>query len=329
MRFAVLILLVLTGCPHTQTSTTPAAPSRQRWVAVPGLVDVTCSPDGGCEGTDASGRWSFSASNPGSRTPLTPDAPSERLLAKPDEATRTPPDELDQDGQAAMFAAQLSEAIRAGKRVGFYRLVVPPGDARIALLPGNGSTLIRTGGGIKAVRLGIPEAQQPWPAALALHPTGRELYVLAWPDGVLRALDPATLAPRWTLPLENPAYGLYVDRTGRYLVGELTDMEQVVDGDGAQPAGALDRLAPWPEPDGECRDEVLRDRDAPPASGTFVVDLATRSVVAALPGRLRRTLDVPGPGLLVATSDALQYIPTPPAPSSADAADPLTLEASP
>lgn len=282
-----------------------------------------------CEGQDGSGRWSFRADAPSVRAPVLPGAPSAPVPSAPPDA-QAAPDELDQDGQAAMFASQLSDAIRAGARVGFYRLVVPPGDARVALLPGNGSTLMRTGGGIKAVRLGIPEAQQPWPAALALHPTGRELYVLAWPDGVLRALDPATLAPRWTLPLENPAYGVYIDGTGRYLVGQVMDMELVLPGDVAQPAAALKRLAAWPEPDGDCTDEALRDRDAPPATGTFVVDLATRSVAAALPGRLRRTLAVPGPGLLVATSEALQYIPTSPAPASSDAVtDPLTPEASP
>jgi len=328
VRIAALLLLALAGCPHAPRGTTPAPSAKARWSPAPGLVDVACSAEGVCEGQDASGRWSFRADAPAARSPVSAGAPS-LLLPPAPSAARETPDELDQDGQAAMFASQLSDAVRASARVGFYRLVVSPGDARVALLPGNGSTLMRTGGGIKAVRLGIPEAQQPWPAALALHPTGRELYVLAWPDGVLRALDPATLAPRWTLPLENPAYGLYIDGSGRYLVGQVMDMELVLPGDVAQPAAALDRLAPWPEPDGDCTDEALRDQDAPPATGTFVVDLATRSVAAALPGRLRRTLAVPGPGLLVATSEALQYIATSPAPSSNAATDPLTPEASP
>lgn len=326
MRIAALLLLALAGCPHTPRDTAPTPGARARWTPAPGLVDVTCDATGACTAEDASGRWSFRAEAPGARSPAVgapSTAPSPSLSA-----ARVAPGELDQDGQAAMFASQLSEAVREGACVGFYRLVVPPGDARVALLPGNGSTLMRTGGGIKAVRLGIPEAQQPWPAALALHPTGRELYVLAWPDGVLRALDPLTLAPRWTLPLENPAYGLYVDGTGRYLVAQVMDMELVLPGDVAQPAAALDRLAPWPEPDGQCTDEALRDRDAPPATGTVVVDLATRSVAAALPGRLRRTLAVSA-GLLVATTEALQYIPTTPAPASSDAIDPLTPEASP
>lgn len=329
MRIAAPLLLALAGCPHTPTDTTPTPGAKARWTPAPGLLDVACSADGACTAEDASGPWSFRADTPSVRTPAAGPAPPGPALPAPP-AVGVAPDELDQDGQAAMFASQLSEAVRDGACVGFYRLVVPPGDARVALLPGNGSTLMRTGGGIKAVRLGIPEAQQPWPAALALHPTGRELYVLAWPDGVLRALDPVTLAPRWTLPLENPAYGLYIDGTGRYLVGQVMDMELVLPGDVAQPAAALDRLAPWPEPDGECDDEALRGRDAPPATGTVVVDLATRSVAAAVPGRLRRTLVVPGPGLLVATSEALQYIPTTPAPASSDAAaDPLTPEASP
>jgi hypothetical protein len=320
------------------------------------LLDVACTPEGACEALDAAGRWSFAAATPGERTPWSGIADLPDLYAPP-AASEPGPGELDQDHQAEMFARQLSAATRDSGRIGFYRLVIAPDGGRIALIPGNGATLMRTGHGIKAVRLGLQDAQQPWPATLALHPTGRELYILAWPDGVLRALAPETFEPHWTLALEAPAHGLYIDSTGRYLIGQLTDLdadapeargvrpglpggqaaipegasearaaqpggmagsgsksEPPADNEGGdRPAASLNRIAPWPEPDGATDDAVLRERDAPPATGTFVIDLGTKSVAAALPGRLRRSIGLTG-GLLVATSEALQFIPTPPEP---------------
>ncbi len=314
MRSTFPLLLLLVGCRHTPHPTTTASGAKQPWSPWVGLVDAVCAPDARCEAIDASGRWSFAATMPGQRTAWTDPADLPGLGA-PAAAPDAAPEELDQDGQAAMFARQLSAATHDSGRVGFYRLVVAPDGGRIALLPGNGSTLMHTGHGIKAVRLGLQEAQQPWPATVALHPTGRELYVLAWPDGVLRALDPATFEPHWTLSLENPAYGLYIDPSGRYLLGELTDLDADSADDADPPAASLNRLAPWPEPDGSTDDTVLRNRDAPPATATFVIDLATKSVAAALPGRLRRSIPVvTTPGLLVATSEAIQFIPTPGAP---------------
>lgn len=312
-RWSILAgLLLVLGCKHTPRTTTTAGATNQAWTAWAGLLDVACTPDGACEALDGAGHWSFAAATPGERTPWSGIGDLPDVYAPP--ATSEPgPGELDQDRQAEMFARQLSAATRDSGRIGFYRLVVAPDGGRIALIPGNGATLMHTGHGIKAVRLGLQDAQQPWPATLALHPTGRELYILAWPDGVLRALAPETFEPHWTLALEAPAHGLYIDGTGRYLLGQLTDLDADAPEGGDRPAASLNRLAPWPEPDGATDDAVLRERDAPPATGTFVIDLGTKSVAAALPGRLRRSIGLTG-GLLVATSEALQFIPTPPEP---------------
>jgi hypothetical protein len=221
------------------------------------------------------------------------------------EPSVAPASELDQDGQAAMFARQFSPAAKSGGRVGFYRLVIAPDGGRLALLPGNGATLLHTGHGIQAVRLGVQDVAQPWPATLALHPSGQELYVMAWPDGTVRAMDPLTLAPHWTLPLGAPAFGLYIDPTGRYLVGQLASLEE----DDADISAALDRMDSWAEPDGSADDEVLRNRELPPTNATFVLDIADRTVAAALPGRLRRVVNVPD-GLLIATTEAVQFVKT-------------------
>lgn len=340
-RSLLLVLGLLAACHPAAVGTAVVPDAASPWAAWPGLLDVGCDADGQrCVGLDAAGLWRFAPTAPADRTqlptavpgafgltaldgviaveapcadlgrcarPLRTDGTLGDPLALPmQEPGLAPRDELDQDGQAAMFARQVSRAVSDAARVGFYRLVVAPDQGRVALLAGSGSTLIRSGHGLRAVRLGLQESASAWPATLALHPSGQELYVLAWPDGTLRALDPLTLSPHWTLPLEAPAYGLYLDASGRYLLGQLASLD---DDDPAVPA-ALARIDPWPEPDGAVDDAVLRERDAPPASATFAVDLALKQVSAALPGRLRRTVAV-GADLLVATSEAVQLVRTP------------------
>ena len=341
MRFSLLILfLALSSACHRDRapSTVVAAPS-SAWTAWPGLVDAVCYPgESRCVVLDSSGLAEFTPGGAAAVRLPTDVAGADGLtlldgvpaitLPCPDmgrcvQSLSTPPgevhglpmqepsvapvSELDQDGQAAMFARQFSPAAKAGGRVGFYRLVVAPDGGRVALLPGNGATLVHTGHGIQAVRLGLQDVAQPWPATLALHPSGQELYVMAWPDGTVRAMDPLTLAPHWTLPLGAPAFGLYIDPTGRYLIGQLASLEE----DDTDISEARNRMAAWAEPDGSADDEALRSRESPPANATFVLDIAERSVAAALPGRLRRSLNVPD-GLLIATTEAVQLVKTTP-----------------
>lgn len=365
-------LLVLAAC-HTRLGLVEPTPEVARWVSWPSLLDVQCTQSGACFVLDDQGVWATSVRNLTSRARLdcdtqgvssltlengaimlVADCPDIGRCARPllggepaasnglpmSESPSAPAEE-DQDGQAALFTHQFSAAIlesgQSGGRIGFYRLIRTPDDGRVALLAGGGSTLMRTGGGsskpgLKAVRLGLDETIQPWPATLSLHPTGQELYVMAWPDGTLRGLDPLTLSPHWTLPLDAPAFGLYVDGGGRYLLGQLG----VAQGSGSDESPG--RIGRWPEPDGAATDDALRGRDAPPVSGTFVVDLGTRSVAAALPGRFRRAIPIAAPqptepggpnvdsGLLVATTDAIKYIPPSPRPppAAAPAPDPLS-----
>lgn len=340
-RSLLAILGLVAACHPVATGTAVVSAPASAWSPWPGLVDVGCEPSGArCVGLDAAGLWQFQPSQPAARTQLPTAVPGASGLTVLDgglavevpcadlgrcarslaadgalgdpvalpmqEPGLAPTSDLDQDGQAAMFARQFSRAAAGGGRVGFYRLVIAPDQARVALMPGSGGTLIHSGHGIRAVRLGTQDAASPWPATLSLHPSGQELYVLAWPDGTLRALDPLTLAPHWTLPLDAPAYGLYLDGAGRYLIGQLASL----DSDDTSASAALARIDAWPEPDGRTDDPALRDRDAPPATATFAVDLALKQVAAALPGRLRRSLAV-GPDLLLATSEAVQLVRTP------------------
>lgn len=365
MRDLILLALLLAAC-HTRKGPLEPIPEVTHWASWPNLVDVACNGSGAtCVVLDDKGAWLTAPTDLASRvrldcdtqgvTGLTVENGAVMLVADcpdigrcarplpggepaapnglPMMETPSAPAEEDQDGQASLFAHQFSVATRTPDhnvgRIGFYRLVGTPDDGRVALLAGGGSTLIRTGGGhgLKAIRLGLDETIQPWPATLSLHPTGQELYVLSWPDGTLRALDPLTLSPHWTLPLDSPAFGLYVDGGGRYLLGQLG----VVQGSGSDESPG--RIGRWPEPDGAASDDALRVRDAPPVSGTFAVDLATRSVALAIPGQFRRAIPIvpagdatQDAGLLVATTDAIQYIPPSPRPPppAGPAPDPLT-----
>ncbi len=364
-----MLVLLLAACHHAKGPVAPTV-APLRYTPWPTLADVACVPTAAappattCVVLDRDGLWRVSPTDLRVRTAivgpnagisglrveagviqLVGDCPDVGRCARPLDATDPPtppvglplaestpaPEDTDADAQGVLFAHQFTAATHHLDRIGFYRLVLTPDQGRVTLLPGGGSTLLRTGHGIKAVRLGLPDAVQPWPATLSLHPTGQELYVLAWPDGTLRALDPLTLAPHWSLPLDAPAFGLYVDGGGRYLVGELGALEAPPSvaafsaDDPAGPTSALDRIAPWPEPNGATDDEVLRALDAPPAVATFVVDLANRSVALAIPGRLRRAVAIPASpgedaGLLVATTDAIQYIAPSPRPPSQGAA---------
>lgn len=335
----LLVFLALSAaCHRDRPPSTVVAAQASPWTAWPGLMDVVCYPgEIRCVALDGAGLAEFFLGSeatpvrlgtnvagadglvlldgvPAITLPcadmgrcaqsLSPASASPQALPMV-EPNPAPSSDLDQDGQAAMFARQFSPAAKSGGRVGFYRLVVARDGGRVALMPGNGGTLLHTGRGIQVVRLGLQDVAQPWPATLALHPSGQELYVVAWPDGTVRALDPLTLAPHWTLPMGAPAFGLYIDPSGRYLLGQLASLEE---GD-EDISTSLNRMDFWAEPDGSVDDEALRSRELPPAKATFVVDLAARTVAAALPGRLRRSLLV-GDGLLIATSDALQFVKT-------------------
>ncbi|MFN7145791.1 MAG: hypothetical protein ACK4YP_18595, partial [Myxococcota bacterium] len=151
--------------------------------------------------------------------------------------------------------------------------------------------LVRTGAGSRTARLGAASSSVSYPAWLAMHPTGVEAYLVAWPAPVVRAFDPGTLEVRWTLPVDGAAQGLFVDAGGRWLVV------------GIGPA-TTERFADWPvlRPDPAApldpfRDEVLRALDRPPVDEVLVIDLAAQAVVARAKGVFRRFLPLQRPVL--------------------------------
>ncbi len=216
---------------------------------------------------------------PGTPTPVRAAAP-------------TVGDPLPLSEAAEAFTAAWNHGLAREWRSGFYPVVVGPGGGRITWLRGleGAGQLVRAGAGSRTVRLGAASSSVSWPAWLAVHPTGVEAYLVAWPAPVVRAFDPATLEVRWTLPVDGAAQGLFVDPGGRWLVV-------------ATGPGTTERFVDWPVPRPELgerdphRDEVLRTLDRPPMDEVLVIDLALHEVVGRARGTYRRFLPLQRPVL--------------------------------
>lgn len=192
--------------------------------------------------------------------------------------------------QGESFAALWNAVIAHHWRVPFLRTVFTPTGGPVALLRGVGGQgqLMRAGMPPRLAPLPVTSSPATWPAGLALHPSGGELYVLLWPTPTLRAVDPLSLATRWTAPLEGAGQGLFIHPGGRFVL--------VSEG-----PGGTDRFVDWPietldptSPSDPCADERLRLQDRPPQTAAVVVDLATHAVAARASGAYRRWLSVPG-----------------------------------
>ncbi len=324
-----ILLLLLTCAPHTvpplSVGTSPASRSEGH-LRLPGLVDVGCAgtecvalvgdrllrlPDAtplpsppGLTAFDTlravAAGWEVEGPCPSGRCvarfavdadaigPLHPGVP----LPLPEAEPRS----LTDAAEAATTA--WNTAIRSEWRSSFGRVAVAPGGGRLTFLRGvdGAGTLVRAGGGSRAIRVATVTTAANFPAWIALHPTGTEAYLVVWPSPWVRAFDPSTLASRWTLLLDGAAQGLFVDATGRWLLVGVG-------------AGGTDRLTDWALPavdstDDPARDEVLRAQERPTIQKTLVIDLASHTVAAEAEGSLRRCLRV-GDQMLLATDRAI------------------------
>ncbi len=330
-----MLLLLLTACPKGPAPTAQSSDSsNDLWrLPLPGLVDVAC--DGGrclalrgnalvqlpsleavelpasgpfdrlrhdnsgwslagpC-GAELPGRCSF----PLSLEPLALGTP----VPEPTSAV-----EKGKEGEEAeartRWTSAWNHAIAQGWRAGFDRRVVLPGASELQLLPGLDGTaqLRRTGENPAFIKLMLGATGTVFPATLALHPTGVEVYLTAWPSPLLIALDPVSLDRRWVLPLDGGVQGLFVEPGGRFLL--------VASGD-ASVRGP--ESWDWPEPDPSAvadpaGDEALRSQQRPAMSRIYAVDLQDHSVAVELPGTWRRWIPLPDGRILVASSQQLVF----------------------
>lgn len=233
---------------------------------------------------------------------LGPSAPVKWV--EPGEAPAT----VDLVAEVAALRALVATQVQQRWRIGFQRLLIAPDGAPVSLSRGPDGTgqLVRAGSPPRVARVSVGASAASFPGVFALHPRGEEAYLLAWPGTVLRAFDPLTLTPRWSLPLGGAAQGWFVDADGRFLVagtGPATD-ERFVD----WPLPAVD-----PAVVGDpAADERLRVQARPPVDRTVVVDLARRAIVVEARGRLRRWVGAGEERYLLATDQELViYTPRP------------------
>ncbi|MES2641794.1 MAG: hypothetical protein V4850_20035 [Myxococcota bacterium] len=335
------LLLLLLACPGVGRVSGPgvdtrSAPGESR-LSVPGLADVACDgadcralvrgglvslPDAVPIGTPGAlaafdtlratpSGWEVEgacppaiAESPRCVAPLAADG----TVGPPSPGSPPPPLEEDAPslGTAAIeFGAAWNAGMAAGWRSGFHRVIVGPGSGRITWLRGidGAGQLVRVGNGSRTVRLGAATASVSWPGWLALHPSGVEAYLVAWPSPLVRAFDPNTLDIRWTLPVDGAARGLFVDPGGRWLLVAVGP-------------GTTDRFVEWPLPSltvppttDLSRDEVLRTLEHPPMDAVLVIDLATQAVVARAEGELRRFLPLSERPLLATDREVVYFTP--------------------
>ena len=202
------------------------------------------------------------------------------------------------------LAARWNAMIAHGWRSPFQTRIPAPGGGVVSYLrglPPSSAQLMRTGPAPAVAP--APTSSQPgtYPGWLALHPTGQEAYVLVWPDGDLRALDPARLEERWRLTLRRGAHGLFVDPGGRYLLAEQSgavehdryvDFEVQTVGAGADPTG----------------DPELALRARPPGAQTIAIDLARHETAIVLDGAYVAWIPRGNAGFVVATRGTIAVL---------------------
>ena len=202
------------------------------------------------------------------------------------------------------LATRWNAMIAKGWRSPFQTRLPSPGGGVVSYLRGlepSSARLMRTGPS-PAIAPG-PASTEPasYPGWLALHPTGQEAYVLVWPGGELRAIDPARLTDHWRLALRPGAHGLFVDPGGRYLLAEqagevahdrFVDFEVETVGAGADPTG----------------DAELALRSRPPGTETVAIDLARHETALTLDGAYVAWVPRGDAGFVVATRSTIALL---------------------
>lgn len=280
--------LAITGTSLARVDLEPLALTAIAPLGQPGTL-VT-DEDGWALVHDCDGHWCRASLDPGTGA-LGADTP----LAAPVPAFAS---------DSAALATRWNAMIAKGWRSPFQTRLPSPGGGVVSYLRGlepSSAQLMRTGP-MPAIGPG-PASTEPasYPGWLALHPTGREAYVLVWPGGELRAIDPARLTDHWRLALRPGAHGLFVDPGGRYLLAEqagevehdrFVDFEVQTVGAGADPTG----------------DAELALRSRPPGTETVAIDLARHETALTLDGAYVAWVPRGDAGFVVATRTTIALL---------------------
>ncbi len=237
--------------------------------------------------------------------PETPPAEEEAPSAEPDsppaEPAPAPNPMLAERGQWA-------DLMDAQRRLPFRRSVPVFGGGMVTYqreLGGGAGKLLRIGGGFRSIDAPGTRHTVSCEGWLATHPSGMEVYLLLWPDPVLRAYDTRGMSPRWSLELPGPAQGLFVDPAGRFALlshSAAPDPDRLTD----YPAPTLDARADAEQLAGS---RVL-PVEHPDALGVILVDVAAHRAAVQATGAYVAWLPTPdGAWLLATESEILRLVP--------------------
>jgi hypothetical protein len=198
---------------------------------------------------------------------------------------------------ATALTSRWNVMIAKGWRSPFQTRIPSPGGGVVSYLRGlePASAQLMATGRAPAVAP-APASSEPatYPGWLALHPTGQEAYVLVWPGGDLRAIDPARLTEHWRVALRPGAHGLFVDPGGRYLLAEQAGAvthDRYVDFE-------VETVGAGPDPTG---DAELALRARPPGAETVAIDLARHQSALTIDGAYVAWVPRGDAGFVVAT----------------------------
>jgi len=203
---------------------------------------------------------------------------------------------------------QWADLMDGQRRLPFRRSVPVFGGGMVTYqrdLGGGSGKLLRIGGGLRSIDAPGTRHTVSCEGWLATHPSGMEIYLLLWPEPVLRAYDTRAMSPRWSLELPGPAQGLFVDPAGRFAVlshSAAPDPDRLTD----YPAPTLDAQANAEQLEGSLALPVER----PEAQGVILVDLAAHRAAARASGAFVGWLATPdGARLLATESEILRLVP--------------------
>jgi len=194
------------------------------------------------------------------------------------------------------------EIFELERRLPFRRRVPAIDNGLVSFLRGSdagSARLMRVGGPTRSVPVRGTAHPSTCEGLLAPHPSGRELYMVVWPEPALVAYDALSLEKRWTLALPQPAQGLFVDPGGRFLLLSLTAAPE----DGRLGDHPAVTLSSSPVADALLASKALPP-DGPQATGVLLADLGPPEIVVQLEGAFRGWVAAAG-GYLLATDQEL------------------------
>jgi hypothetical protein len=295
---ALFLLACATRGPNPVGSPDVVEPTEARkitqtkpWVAMDNLRSLSCE-GGECVVVLDEKAWRFDAEKMALNEPIEP--PKAHAITALS-STETPVEDA------------WNQVIQNRWRSPFASRVPTPEGGRLSFVRGlgvAGAQVVRSGGGIRTRPAPSSTAPIAYPRRLAVHQTGHQAYLIAWPHPEIIAFDPRTLKTAWRADMDAPVVGLFVDRTGRYLVVETggeAPAHQLLDYPTEPPKSPPD-VDPY-------ADRYWPSIPRPTARHTVVLDVNTVEIAMDMPGSFRALIGTQEAGTLLATTRGVGKLP--------------------